>query len=138
MIEIASEDVPLLDHLVIEDDKPVESLFIAKQHCLLTSPLHSFWTPPGEGKLWAETNVGLFFEPKNPGYCPDMMLALDIEIGDDFSSKANLSYFVWLRGKAQTSSSKSFLIAKEARIHTRCEFMLAWVFRITSFLILID
>jgi len=93
-------NAPSLDHLITEDGKPVDNPFVAKEYRLLTEPLHSSWAGPGKGrKFWAEANVGLFFEPKNPAFCPDAMLAVDIEMGDDLKLKENQSYYVWLRGK---------------------------------------
>jgi Uma2 family endonuclease len=91
---------PELRHLITEDGKPVDNPFVEKQYELLKDPLKNSWPELGEGRSFlALTNVGLFFEPKNPAFCPDMMLSLDVRLGDDLHLKPNKSYFVWLLGK---------------------------------------
>src|SRR5262249_19806070 len=47
----------------------------------------------------ALANVGLFFSVKQPPLVPDVMLSLDVQLGDDFSRKENRSYFTWILGK---------------------------------------
>jgi Uma2 family endonuclease len=95
-----SDDMPSLDHLITDDGKPVDSFFVEKQQRLLTEPLNSSWAGPGGGQPFvAASNVGLFFEPINPAFCPDAMLSVGVRLGDDLSLKQNRSYFVWLLGK---------------------------------------
>jgi Uma2 family endonuclease len=97
---LSPEDMPKLDDLVIEDGKPVESIFAEKQLRLLTEPLYTSWAGPGEGRPFLVlANVGLFYEPKNPALVPDVMLSLDVSQAADLSVKDNRSYFTWLRGK---------------------------------------
>ena len=57
---------PCVDHIVTEDDTPVDNIFSEKQQRLLTEPLYSSWTP---GRLFlAAANVGLFYGPSTaPG-----------------------------------------------------------------------
>ena len=42
--------VPNLDDLVTDDDTPLDSIYTEKQQRLLTEPLYSSWTGPGEGR----------------------------------------------------------------------------------------
>jgi Uma2 family endonuclease len=94
------EVIPNLDELVIEDGKPVESIFAEKQQRLLTEPLYASWPGPGEGRTFlALANVGLFYASKQPPLVPDAMLSLDVRLGDDLSRRENRSYFTWLLGK---------------------------------------
>ena len=91
---------PSLDHLITDDGQPADSFFVEKQQRLLTVPLHSCWAGPGDGRPFiVASNVGLFFEPKNPAFCPDAMLSLGVRLGDDLKLKPNRSCFVWLLGK---------------------------------------
>src|SRR5437762_14259800 len=70
------EDHPKLDHLITEDNKPVDSFFVEWQYRLLTEPLYSSWPGPWEGRPFLATvNVGLFYQPKNPACVPDAMLS---------------------------------------------------------------
>jgi hypothetical protein len=93
------EDIPDLDEFIIEDGKPVDNVFTEKQYRLLTEALYASWSGPGEGRPWAVfANVGLFYKVKQAPLAPDVMLAVDVEQGSDWSEKANRSYFVWLRG----------------------------------------
>ena len=39
---------PGVEHLVTEDDTPVDNLFSEKQQRLLTEPLYASWPGPGE------------------------------------------------------------------------------------------
>jgi Uma2 family endonuclease len=95
------EDIPNLDDVVIEDGAPVESIFAEKQLRLLTEPLYTSWTGPGEGRPFLVlANVGLFYKYGAPPLAPDVMLSLDVSPAEDLSVKGNRSYFTWLRGKA--------------------------------------
>lgn len=91
---------PNVEHLITEDDKPVDNIFSAKQQRLLTEPLYSSWNGPGEGrKFLADANVGLFYAPRNPAIVPDVFLSLDVEAPEDLWVKEHRSYFVWEYGK---------------------------------------
>lgn len=97
---LAPEDYPNIDDLVIRDGKPVESVFVEKQQRLLTEPLYSSWTGPGEGiSFKALSNVGLFYKVGNPPLVRDVMLTLDVPANVDLSQKENRSYFTWVIGK---------------------------------------
>jgi Uma2 family endonuclease len=91
---------PDVEHLVTEDDTPVDGIFSEKQMRLLTSPLHSSPGWAGEGrKFVALANVGLFYAIRQPPYVPDMMLSLDVELPEDVHPKPHRSYFMWEYGK---------------------------------------
>jgi Uma2 family endonuclease len=88
------------DDLIIQDDTPLDSIFVEKQERLLTEPLYHSWEPPGEQKTFvALANVGLFDVPKNPCLVPDVMLSVGVRIGDDPSLRTNNSYYTWVMGK---------------------------------------
>ncbi len=91
---------PDVEHLVTEDDTPVDNIFSEKQQRLLTEPLYS---SPGwvgeERKFVAMANVGLFYAIRHPPYVPDMLLSLDVEMPADVWPKQYRSYFVWEYGK---------------------------------------
>jgi Uma2 family endonuclease len=87
---------PVVDHLVTEDDTPVDNVFSEKQQRLLTEPLHSSWTGhEGQRSFVAMSNVGLFFSVHRPPLVPDAMLSLDVEMPADPFPKNHRSYFVW-------------------------------------------
>src|SRR5437870_10365580 len=91
---------PCVDHIVTEDDTPVDNFFSEKQQRLLTEPLYSTWTGPGKGRSFlAAANVGLFFAAKQPPLVPDVLLSLDVAVAEDWYLKSNRSYFVWVFGK---------------------------------------
>lgn len=91
---------PVIDHLVTEDDAPVDDIFSEKQQRLLTEPLRSSWTGPEERRPFVVmANVGLFFAVHRPPLVPDAMLSLDVELPADVHPKAHCSYFVWEYGK---------------------------------------
>jgi len=91
---------PCVDHLVTEDDTPVDSIFSEKQQRLLTEPLFSSWAPEGEGRTFvALANVGLFYSVRQPPFVPDMMLSLDVELPPDVHPKPYRSYSLWEYGK---------------------------------------
>jgi Putative restriction endonuclease len=96
---MSPEDVPDLEPLIIEDGKPVDGILTEKQMRLLTSPLHASWSAPGGQPFVVMANVGVFHTVGQPAIVPDVLLAVGVTQGGDLSDKANLSYFVWLRGK---------------------------------------
>src|SRR3954468_19755682 len=62
-----------------EDHKPVDQIFIEKLYRLLTTPLYTSWTGPGEGRPFLVlANVGWFYKEKTPPVAPDCMLSLDV------------------------------------------------------------
>lgn len=93
------EHLPI-DHIVTEDDTPVDNIFSEKQQRLLTEPLYSSWTGPGDNRPFLVlANVGLFYALYEPPLVPDVLLSLDVEPPQDLWPKRNRSYFVWEYGK---------------------------------------
>ena len=91
---------PAVDHLVTEDDTPVDNFFSEKQQRLLTEPLYSSraaWA--GSGPLSQRANVGLFFAVRSPPLVPDVLLSMDVELPADLHPKSHRSYFIWEYGK---------------------------------------
>jgi hypothetical protein len=100
LLKLRPEDYPDVSHLITEDGKPVDSIYIEKQYRLLTDPLENCWVRPGKRRpLVALTNVGLFFAARNPPLVPDFLLSLDVGYPCDPHEKEGKSYFVWLFGK---------------------------------------
>ena len=88
---------PSIDHIITEDEAPMDNVFSEKQQRLLTEPLYTSWQP---GRPFvAMANVGLFFAPKQFPFVPDALLSLDVSFPQDLHPKANRSYFVWEYGK---------------------------------------
>jgi Uma2 family endonuclease len=95
-LSLLPEEVPCVDHLVTEDDTPVDSLFAEKQQRLLTEPLYTSWPGPGEGRPFlAAANVGVFYSPNKPALVPDVFLSLDVVAPEDLLVKKHRSYFIW-------------------------------------------
>lgn len=88
---------PDVNHLVTEDDTPVDNIFSAKQQRLLVEPLYSSWQS-GRPFL-ADANVGIFRSVSIPPVVPDMFLSLDVEVAEDWYAKEHRSYFLWQFGK---------------------------------------
>ena len=89
-----------IETLVTEDDTPVDNMPSEKQQRLLTEPLFSSWSGPGEGRSFvAAANVGVFPEPSNPAIVPDVLLSLDVQVHENWWDKKHRSYFVWEFGK---------------------------------------
>ena len=91
------------DHLITEDDTPVDNWFAEAMYRLLVEPLYASWAGPSEhgGKFIAGANVGVFADDSNPlpPVCPDMLLSLGVAFPDDIGKKENRSYFIWKYGK---------------------------------------
>jgi hypothetical protein len=93
------EFYPSVEHLVIEDKTPVDSLYSEKQMRLLTRPLYSSWAgPDGDHLFLALANVGMFSTIKQPPLVPDVLLSLGVKAANDMTQKER-SYFVWVFGK---------------------------------------
>ena len=90
------EAQPKIDHLITEDDRPVDSIYDERKEYLLVAPLYESWSGPGEGRNFiAMGNVGLFAVPKNPAIVPDALLSLDVQLPSNLRDKRHRSYFVW-------------------------------------------
>jgi Uma2 family endonuclease len=100
-LQVLPEELhPKVNHLVTEDETPVDNLFSEKQQRLLAEPLYSSWSGPGPGRPFAAmTNVGLFYTTRESPYVPDALLSLDVEVPADLWLKGHRSYFIWEYGK---------------------------------------
>jgi len=98
---VPPEAMPQVDHLITEDDTPVDNIFSEKQQRLLTEPLYTSWVQAGEEPrpFVAFANVGLFYTPRNPALVPDVLLSMDVALPEDIWTKGKRSYFVWEYGK---------------------------------------
>lgn len=100
-LPVAPEDYPSLEHVVTEDDTPVENVFSERQMQLLKEALYSSWEGPGEGRTWlAMANVGVFSSPYLAPIVPDVLLSLDVAMPTNPRPKEDRSYFLWIYGKA--------------------------------------
>jgi hypothetical protein len=71
MSQLQIEMLPEVEHLITEDDTPVDNLPSEKQQRLLTEPLYSSWTGPGEGRTFlVAANVGVFYMLRSPAIVP--------------------------------------------------------------------
>jgi Uma2 family endonuclease len=89
---------PCLDHIVTEDDTPVDNMLSEKEQRLLTEPLYSSWDA-GRPFL-ATANVWLFYSVRQPPVVPDVLLSLVVERTADLLVKEHRSCFLWEFGKA--------------------------------------
>lgn len=91
---------PDIDHIVTEDDTPLDNIFSEKQQRLLTEPLYSSWGGPGEGRgFLVAANVGVYSNLHILPLVPDVLLSIDVKLQDSLQEKANRTYFVWEFGK---------------------------------------
>jgi Uma2 family endonuclease len=95
-----------IEHLITEDDEPVDNIISEKNQRLLTEPLYTNWSGPGEGRTYlAAANVGVFSSVHQSPIVPDAFLSLDVKLPDDWNTPENWkqkryrSYFVWEYGK---------------------------------------
>jgi hypothetical protein len=100
-LELNFEEMPNLDDLGLEDDRPAGNVRAEKQERLLTESLYASWPGPGEGRPFqALANIALVYALKRPALVPNVLLSLDVQPEADPAEKEDRSYFVWLRGKA--------------------------------------
>jgi Uma2 family endonuclease len=90
---------PDIEHLVIEDDTPVDNLISEKHQRLLTEPLYSNPSVLGDRTFLLSANVGVFYAVKQLPLVPDVFLSLDVEVPQDWTEKKNRTYLVWEFGK---------------------------------------
>jgi Uma2 family endonuclease len=88
---------PNIEHLITEDDTPVDNMFSAKQQRLLVEPLYSSWQ--SSHPFLADANVGIFYSVHQPAIVPDMFLSLDVFPPTNWWAKYGRSYFMWEFGK---------------------------------------
>src|SRR5262245_42400313 len=91
-------DYPSVDHLVTEDDTPVDNVFAAKQQRLLVEPLYASQALAGRTFI-ADANVGVFASIYRSAIVPDAFLSLDVQLPPNFREKRYRSYFLWEYGK---------------------------------------
>jgi len=92
---------PNIDHLITEDDTPVDNLFSAKQQRLLVESLYASsaaWNR-AERRFLADANIGLFFSVHDAPLVPDVFVSLDVQPHPDWHQKQHRSYFYWEFGK---------------------------------------
>jgi Uma2 family endonuclease len=95
------EEHPSVEHLVTEDDTPVDNIYSEKQQRLLTRPLYSSWRGPGgDDRFVALANVGMFHGIDLPSAVPDVLLSVNVRQPPDLRQKKNRSYFFWVFGKS--------------------------------------
>ena len=99
------EDLEIdVEHLITEDETPVDNLFSEKQQRLLTEALYTSW--PGltdeAGQLrpfLVAANVGIFPSLHRPPLVPDVFLSLDVTVAENWYEKRHRTYFFWEFGK---------------------------------------
>ena len=95
-VTLSPEEILAIEHLVTEDDTPVDNLFSERQRFLLTHPLKASWQGPGDGRPFlVASDVGVFRTPKEPPLVPDVFLSLDVRRPADWWAKEGRSYFIW-------------------------------------------
>ena len=93
-------DLLAIEHLVTEDDTPVDNVFSEMQQSLLTHSLRNSWSGPGGGRPFVTSaNVGVFRTPQEAPLVPDVFLSLDVSWYPDEWAKPGRSYFMWEYGK---------------------------------------
>jgi Uma2 family endonuclease len=91
---------PDIEHLVTEDDTPVDNFFSAKNQRLLVEPLYSTWAEQLKDRSFlADANVGVFYSIHAQAVVPDAFLSLDVRSPDGWWEKRHRSYFIWELGK---------------------------------------
>jgi len=94
------EEWPNVDHLITEDDTPVDNIYSEKQQRLLTECLYASWSGPGAGRPFiALANVGLFHNVNYQAVVPDVLVSLDVALPADIWVKRHRSYMIWQYGK---------------------------------------
>ena len=97
---LAPQDWPNIDHLVTEDDTPVDNIFSEKQQRLLVESLYTSWRGTDQTRQFlALANVGLFCGINQPPLVPDVLLSLEVKLFKDIWTKAHRSYLLWEYGK---------------------------------------
>jgi hypothetical protein len=89
---------PNVEHLITEDDTPVDNVFSEKQQRFLVDTLYSS-LPFGERLFVASSNVGIYYGIHKPAIIPDVFLALDVNYPKDIWEKAHRVYMIWEMGK---------------------------------------
>ena len=91
---------PDIEHIVTEDDEPVDNWYSEKVQRLLTSSLYASWTGPGDGRPFvAAANVGIFYGVHQQPVVPDVFVSCDVSLPEDIWEKRHRTYFIWEFGK---------------------------------------
>ena len=93
----APTDWSQFDHIITEDDTPVDNINSYQQQQLLVDSLRHSYAP--SRPFLPLANVGLFSNPNEPPIVPDVLLSLDVQTAEDWRNKKNRSYFTWVFGK---------------------------------------
>ena len=121
ILTLAPEDIPDVEHLITEDDTPVD-MFAEKQQRLLTGALYDSWHGPGNSRPFlAASNVGIFYSIHQPPLVPDMFLSLDVKLPEDLWAKQGRSYFTWTYGKPPDVVIEVVCNTLEGEIDTKME-----------------
>ncbi len=99
LLELPPELRPSVEHLVTEDDTPVDNIYSEKQQRLLTRPLYSSWSGPEGKSFLALANVGMFYAIQKPPLVPDVLLSVGVPPPTDLHQKRQRSYFFWEIGR---------------------------------------
>ena len=86
-----------IDHIVTEDDTPVDNLLSARQQRLFVHSLYASWKP--NRQFLAEANVGIWRGNYLPTIVPDFFLSMDVGVPENWTEKRHRSYFLWEFGK---------------------------------------
>ena len=89
-------EIPV-DHLVTEDELPLDNFFQDKQANLLTEALDASW-PEGRPFLSA-ADAGIFATNQETAIVPDMLLSIGVQFPENPLQKNHRSYFIWEFGK---------------------------------------
>jgi Uma2 family endonuclease len=89
---------PDVEHLITEDDTPVDNIFSEKQQRLLVELLHQS-KPFGDRAFVSSTNVGIYYGIHLPAVVPDMLLSMDVHYAENVWEKRNRVYMLWELGK---------------------------------------
>ena len=121
ILTLAPEDIPDVEHLITEDDTPVD-MFAEKQQRLLTGALYDSWQGPGNSRPFlAASNVGIFYSIHQPPLVPDVFLSLDVKLPEDLWAKQGRSYFTWTYGKPPDVVIEVVCNTLEGEIDTKME-----------------
>ncbi len=90
---------PNVDHLITEDDTPVDNLFSAKQQRLLVDSLYSSGAEIIQRPFLADANVGVFYAVQQDALVPDVFVSLDVQPHTGWWDTYERSYCVWDYGK---------------------------------------
>jgi Uma2 family endonuclease len=99
------EDLEIdVEHIVTEDETPVDNIFSEKQQRLLAESLYTSWPGPVDENnqlrpFLVAANVGIFPSLHRPPLVPDVFLSLDVTVPENWYEKRHRTYFFWEFGK---------------------------------------